>query len=109
MTLVYVLVCSVPFLFIILTFLLIGAVSMRAYRAGKEFYIELQPSIERLKKSTEQAQSKSKTISDKSQGISDTFEELSGRLSFLHETYEEVMDSPAVRVASMAGRVRGKK
>lgn len=109
MTLVYVLVCCVPFLFIILTFLLIGAVSARAYRAGKEFYIEIEPSIDSLKKSSEQLQSKSNAISKKSESISGTFAELSGRLDFLQETYEEIMDSPAIRAASLAGRVRGRK
>lgn len=109
MTLVYVLVCCVPFLFIILTFLLIGAVSVRFYRAGKDFYIEFQPSVERLKKSAEQAQSRSTAIGEKSKGISETMEEISGRFAFLNEAYEEIMDSPAVRVANLAGKSRRKK
>lgn len=109
MTLVYVMVCCVPFLFIILTFLLIGAVSARAFRAGKDLYIELQPSIDNLKKSAENAQSTSAGISARSQNISKTAEELSGRLTFLQETYNEILDSPAVRIADLAGRVRGGK
>lgn len=109
MTLVYVLVCCVPFLIIILTFLLIGAVSARFYRSGKEFYVEFQPSIDRLKKSTEQVQSKGNTISERSKNISGLIEEISGRFAFLNDTYQEIMDSPAVRIANLAGKTRGGK
>ncbi|MBN2168993.1 MAG: hypothetical protein JW738_07095 [Actinobacteria bacterium] len=109
MTLVYILVCCVPFLIIILTFMVIGSTASRFYRAGKTVYVEVSPTVENLKKSASDAQSKSSVISEKSQSIAKAFEEISGRLAFIHEAYEEIMDSPAVRFANIARKFSGRK
>ncbi|MBN1289799.1 MAG: hypothetical protein JXA49_09215 [Actinobacteria bacterium] len=109
MTLVYILVCCVPFLIIILTFMLIGSTAARFYRAGKTVYVEVSPSFEKLKKSADEVQSKTSAISGKTQSVSTAFEEISGRWSFIREAYVEIMDSPAVRIANLASRFSGRK
>lgn len=107
MVLVYILVCSVPFLIIFMVFAAIAAAGLKVGRTGKIVYQDLKPYIDDLKEKSDRAQKMGMDFADRGVRLQKTFEEISGRWAFITQTFQETTQSPVVKLASYAGRFTG--
>jgi hypothetical protein len=104
MTLAQILIWCIPVAFILITFFAIGAAAARAFRMGKRVYVDIKPQIDELTRGAALAQQKAAEFSERGNQLSKNFEEISGRFAFITETLSESTNSPAVKVAEVAGR-----
>lgn len=109
MTLTIVLICCLPAGLILLVFFAIGAAVARTFRMGKRAYEDFKPYLNDLSKQVTRVQDMTTDFTDRGQNLTKTFEEIGGRWTFITEAVAETIDSPAIRLADMAGRFASKR
>ncbi len=109
MTLAIILICCLPAGLILLVIFAIGSAGGRTFRVGKRAYADFKPYINDLKQKASRAEKLAGGFAGRAEGLTKTYEEISGRWAFIIETISETTNSPAVRIAEMAGRFTSRR
>jgi hypothetical protein len=109
MILAIILICCLPAGMILLVFFAIGSAGAKTFRKGKRAYADFKPYINNLSDQVAKAQEKGMSFSDRGQKLAENVQEIQGRWAFITESVSEIMNSPAARVADMAGRFASKR
>ncbi|MHB8895035.1 MAG: hypothetical protein ACYC99_07650 [Candidatus Geothermincolia bacterium] len=108
MTLTIILICCLPAGLILLVIFAIGTAGARTYRVGKRAYLDFKPYLNDLSQKADRAQQMTTNFAERGASLSKNFEEIGGRWAFIADSITETRNSPAVRIADMAGRFAGK-
>ena len=101
----YLLICITPVAFIIGILAAIVAAGARTWRSARRSFEDLKPLFEGLAGMAADAQRKLDSITDRGNRCVETFDEIGGRFTFIAETFNESLSSPAARLAGMAGKL----
>jgi hypothetical protein len=109
MVLTIVLICCLPVGLVLLVFFAIGTAGARTYRRGKGTWVDFKPFLDNLKDSVSRAQRVSSEFSNRGMKLQQSVEEIGGRWAFIAESLTETVNSPAVKVAGLAGRFASRR
>jgi len=104
MVLAIVLICCLPVGLILLVFFAIGSAGARTYRRGMRAWVDFKPFVDNLQQSATRAQRLTSDFSNRGMKLQQDIEELGGRWAFIAESVTETANSPALRVAELAGK-----